>query len=266
MPSRRNPMIRIGLLALATLALGLQGCAGSSGSRASYVQDHNNKRYLSASNGAIHAVRYPGDENREIARLTAGLSAHAMGRNDEAIVWLRPLAENRDDEIAGKAMATLGLIALEEGENRSAAKSLSRAAGKLTADDSAKAAMYAGDAYANLGSFEAARLQYRLAQSAARDRDVRREITARLGEGFMLQVGAFTNRMNAERARRVVEQNRMFDTLGEPIVLPRTDNRGTTLYLVQVGRFTSKQDAKAAQLRTGIGGIVTMSGSSGSAG
>lgn len=266
MPSPKNRMFRVGLLTLAALAFGLPGCAQTSGYRSTYVDDYERGRYSSASSGAIRAVRNPNEEDRDIARLTAGLSAHAMGRNDEAIVWLRPLVTNHDDEIAGKAMATMGLIALEEGENRSAAKALSRAAGKLNANDSAHAAMYAGDAYANLGSFEAARLQYRLAQSAARDSKLKQEVNSRLGEGFTLQVGAFTNRMNAERARRVVEQNRMFDTLGDPIVLPRTDNRGTTLYLVQVGRFTSKQDAKAAQLRTGIGGIVTMSSSNANAG
>jgi len=259
--SLKQALVRSALLVAAAAALGLQGCGQTSGYRSSYVEDYERGRYTTASTGAIRAVRNPNDEHRDIARLTAGLSAHALGKNDEAIVWLRPLTTNRDEEVAGKAMATLGLIALEEGENRTAAKSLSRAAGKLSADDSAHAAMYAGDAYANLGSFEAARLQYRLAQSAVRDTGLRREINSRLGEGFTLQVGAFTNRMNAERARRVVEENRMFDTLGDAVVLQRTDNRGTRLYLVQVGHFTSKRDAKAAQLRTGIGGIVTMSAS-----
>jgi len=245
-------------LSVLTIAAGLWGCAGSgAGARASYVDDYQQGRYDRASHGAIRAVRDAGAPDRDVARLTAGLSAHALGRDDEATEWLRPLTTNADDQIAGKALATLGLIAFDAGEHRTAAKSLSRAAGKLTGDDSAHAAMIAGDAYVNLESFDAARLQYRLAQSSAHAPSLKREIASRLGDGFTLQVGAFANRTNAERSKRHLAQNRSVAALGEPVVLQRTDNRGARLFLVQVGRFSTKRDAKAAQLRTGIGGIVT---------
>lgn len=249
-----------GLVLRITLLLaiaGLTGCVGA-GDRSSYVEDYELGRYDKASMGAIRVVRHTGAQDRDIARLTAGLSAHALSRNDEATVWLRPLTTNADDEVAGQALATLGLIALEAGEDRTASRLLSRAAGKLTADDSARAAMFAGDAYVNLERFDAARLQHRLAHASAKDPALVREIASRLGDGFTLQVGAFADRSNAERSRRRLAQNRSFAALGEPIVLQRTDNRGMRLYLVQVGHFTTKRDAKAAQLRTGIGGIVTI--------
>lgn len=247
-------------LMLAAVLLGLVGCAGS-GSRASYVESYEQGRYDRASVDAIRVVRDPGAPDRELARLTAGLSAHALGKDDEATVWLRPLTTSANDAVAGKALATLGLISLGDGEDRTAAKSLSRAAGKLRGNDSARAAMFAGDAYANLGSFDAARLQYRLAQASAKDSALKSEIMSRLGDGFTLQVGAFANRSNAERSRKQLEQNRLFESLGSPVVLERTDDRGARLFLVQVGRFTTQRDARAAQLRTGIGGIVTIAAS-----
>ena len=263
MPNRIPPGWPVGLalaFALAITGSGLTGCAGGGAPRSSYsyIEDYEHGRYDRASVDAIRVVRDQGAPDRDVARLTAGLSAHAMGRHDEATVWLRPLTTNRKNEIAGKALATLGLIALEDGEHRTAAKSLSRAAGKLRADDSARAAMFAGDSYAKMGSFDAARLQYRLAQASAKSSALKREIRSRLGDGFTLQVGAFADRNNAERSRRRLSQNRSFSALGDPVVLQRIDARGTRLYLVQVGHFSTLRDAKAAQLRTGIGGIVTI--------
>jgi hypothetical protein len=242
---------------LLLLAAALAGCAGS-GSGASYVQSYERGRYERASADAIDAVRDPASPDRELARLTAGLSAHALGRDDEAALWLRPLTTSEDDAIAGKAMATLGLISLADGEHRTAAGMLSRAAGRLRGNDSARSAMFAGDAYANIGSFDAARLQHRLAQASATDAALKREIMSRLGDGFTLQVGAFASRTNAERSRNRLEHNRLFESLGSPVVLERTDDRGARLFLVQVGRFTTQRDARAAQQRTGIGGIVTI--------
>ncbi|MCB9848967.1 MAG: SPOR domain-containing protein [Phycisphaeraceae bacterium] len=255
----------VGAGCLSALLLG-SGCAGSTAQRASYVEQYEQGRYTQASVNAIRVVRDSGAPDRDLARLTAGLSAHALGRNDEASVWLRPLTERSDDQIAGKALAALGLIALEDGEDRTAAKLLSRAAGKLRGDDSAHAALFAGDAYSNLGSFEAARLQYRLAQSSAKDPGVKALVASRLGEGFTLQVGAFANRGNAERTRRRIEQDSVLDTLGEPTVLARKDNRGGTLYLVRVGHFHTERDARAAQLRTGVGGIITLASAEDTAG
>jgi tetratricopeptide (TPR) repeat protein len=235
----------------------LAGCAGSS-NRSAYLEEYDRGHYEKASMSAIKVVRDPGAPDRDLARLTAGLSAHARGKKDEAMVWLRPLTTNKDAEIAGKALATLGLIAFEDGEHRTAAKSLSRAAGKLKSDDSARAAMFAGDSYLSLGSFDAARLQYRLALAAAENPKLKSEISSRLGSGFTLQLGAFANKSNAERITRRLAQDRTYASLGSPFVTQRNDNRGM-MYLVQVGYFSSEQDAKAAQLRTGIGGIITFS-------
>lgn len=259
MTSKRTYSGRIALLTLALTLGALSGCAGSAGhSRANYVDDYERGRYGAASAGSIRALRDPSATDRDVARLTAGLSAHAMGRNDEATVWLRTLTTNEDPVIAGKALATLGLIAFEDKEYRSAAPSLSRAAMKLKGNDSARAALYAGDSYAALGSFKEARVQYRVATKAAADPRLRNEIARRLGEGYTLQLGAFASRTNAERSRRQVTQDHSFQSLGAPVVLERINNRGARLYLVQVGRFGSVRDAKAAQIRTGIGGIVTM--------
>ena len=259
MASIRTFSGRIALLTLTITVGALSGCAGSAAhSRATYVDDYERGRYGAASAGSIRALRDPGAPDRDVARLTAGLSAHALGRNDEATVWLRTLTRNEDPVIAGKALAAIGLIALEDKEYHTAAPALSRASQKLKGDDAARAAMYAGDAFSALGNVTKAKEHYQIAGKTASKNKFRNEIASRFGDGYTLQLGAFASRTNAERSRRQVAQDRMYHSLGAPIVSERTNNRGATLYLVQVGQFGSVRDAKAAQIRTGIGGIVTM--------
>jgi septal ring-binding cell division protein DamX len=69
--------------------------------------------------------------------------------------------------------------------------------------------------------------------------------------GFALQVGAFTDKKRAQQAASEAEPLAKKDGLGPVRVIPRRDDRGKSLYLVQFGFFTSRDAASAARTRLG---------------
>ncbi len=243
----------VGLAAAGVLA----GC--SSGSKESYTEQYNEGHYATAYAQASRSAGLSVSEGDPEARLTAGLAAHAMGKNDEAERWLRPLTSSPDRSVAGPALAALGLIDAERGRNASAAGLLSRAAQKLSGDESARASLHAGDAYAAIGRPDAARMQYRLGATAATDSGLRGLLQERLGDGsYTVQVGAFTSRMNAEKAMADAARIAGMHGLQSPRLFERMDDRGQRLYLVQMGLYPSEAAARRAQQQAGLSGIIAL--------
>ncbi len=160
------------ILAAAVALATLSGCAGASrsgsgsanASKESYIEQYSSGQYTQAYDNAVEAAGQLRGPKYDQAALTAGLSAHALGRNAEAVRWLSPLEKNPDVGVAGKAGATLGLIAQERGEHETAVKLLTRASSKLTGDEAARASMYAGDSMAALGKAEDAKKAYAQAE------------------------------------------------------------------------------------------------------
>ncbi|TVQ30087.1 MAG: SPOR domain-containing protein [Phycisphaeraceae bacterium] len=240
---------------LAVLTLIVGGCA-SSGSGA-YVSEYQAGQYSAAHRSASAAASAASGAQRDEAALIAGLSAHAMDRPAEAERWLRSLVSNRDRQIAGRASAALGLIELDRRNHERAAALLSQAASQLSGNDAARAGMYAGDAYTALGRPDAARMQYNLAHALTSDATLKRTLIERLDRsGFTIQVGAFSERINAERTAREVKSTSVGYGYGLPRVVESVDERGRALYLVQLGRFTSKAEADTARGRFGRNGII----------
>jgi len=256
---RSNARRRIAAVAAVLLAAGLLGGAGcASTGRTVYERDYQAGRYSTA---YASAKARAGDPNRpgaeERAALVVGLSAHAMGEDVEAERWLRPLRGSRNAEIAGKALATLGLIASERDEHERAAALLSEAANKLEGDDAAYAAFHAGEAYASLGRIDAARLQYNAAYAAADDPELQRRVTERLSRSaFTLQLGAFSSRHNAQQAVREFTPITVGVGLGAPRIIRAERSGGRVLYLVQVGRFNDRDDASVARQRLGGDAVI----------
>jgi len=265
---RSNARRRIAAVAAVLLAAGLLGGAGcASTGRTVYERDYQAGRYSTA---YASAKARAGDPNRpgaeERAALVVGLSAHAMGEDVEAERWLRPLRGSRNAEIAGKALATLGLIASERDEHERAAALLSEAANKLEGDDAANklegddaayAAFHAGEAYASLGRIDAARLQYNAAYAAADDPKLQRRVTERLSRSaFTLQLGAFSSRHNAQQAVREFTPITVGVGLGAPRIIRAERSGGRVLYLVQVGRFNDRDDASVARQRLGGDAVI----------
>jgi len=214
-------------------------------------------QYAAAYEEAAKRAENATGDRAERARLIAGLSAQAMGQPRDAERWLGPLLTSPNRQIRARALATVGLIELETRRYEQAAAHLSQAATLLSGDARAQAGLNAGDAYAALGRPDAARLQYRRAYSATRNDNLRAAITDRLERsGFTIQLGAFARRMNAERAAEnaVAIADRL--GLGAPEVVVSTDAQGRTLYLVQLGRFQSRDEAERIRTDLGLSSII----------
>src|SRR5690606_19790353 len=108
-----------------------------------------------AAKDAASAATDPRD--RERAMLIAGLSAQALGQSADAEFWFKQVERSSDPEIAGRARAGIGLLALDAGDHTKAAALLSTASAQLKGDESARASLFAGQAYEAMGRLDRAR-------------------------------------------------------------------------------------------------------------
>jgi len=69
--------------------------------------------------------------------------------------------------------------------------------------------------------------------------------------GFTLQVGAFNEKRRATSAARDADTIARQQSLGRVRVLPRKDNKGESVYLVQVGWWVTREEASAARAKIG---------------
>lgn len=227
---------------------------------------YERQRYQLAYDAASREYARSRQPERDEAALIAGLSAFAVfgqtkdpGQLDRAQGWLSPLESHHDPEIAGRAQATLGLIASARDNHTLAATKLSSAARKLEGNESAQAAFHAGLAYQANGQSGPARRSYQVAMASATDPALREQIRARLNRaGYTIQLGAFSRKDNAQKLATDVSTRAESRGLGEVAIVTRQDPTGRTLHLVQVGEFQTERDARRAQLTLGRGGIVTL--------
>jgi hypothetical protein len=168
---------RIGALVAACAGLAGAG-AGCAGDRQQAALDAYERRDYD------QAMELAGPRARGSAEaaLIAGLAAQAAGEGAQAIVWLAPLRKSTDPQIRGRALAGLGLVALDEGRSVEAAEYLRKAADSLSGQDAARALLLAGDAAAEEGLDGQARTDYQIAQvRAAGAEPLTGQIAARLG-------------------------------------------------------------------------------------
>lgn len=279
--------------AIAAWAIGLVfflvGCSSGGKKEADqgppYDQLYSSGKYAEAYEEASKVAASLSGKDKQHAALVAGLSAHALNRNPEAEKWLRPLTTSTDPQVAGESMATLGLILQEQSRHAQAAEMLSGAANKLTGDQSARAALYAGDSYRALGKRDDANRLYELAKTKVeRDNALKVMITDRLagvpppakgskiaagsgsrvttpnampqmrGGAFTVQVGAFSSPALAQK------EAAKFRRWGAPQIAPVTKN-GQTLYAVRLGSFATKADAENFRRQIGSTARVVPIGS-----
>lgn len=245
----------------------------------SYNSGNHAEAFQRASEASVKGPR----EEREQASLVAGLSAHSLGNNIQAKQYLQPLAYSQNAEIAGKANATLGLIADSEGDMAGAARSFELAGSKLSGDEAARAYLHAGDAYTAAGNKTLAQSMYKRGSTmvtgdpglaaAIRERMNATSTTASAAPGmtpgggfgdaptgpFSIQLGAFGNRANAEKLAAEVAANASAMGMGQPRIVPTTRN-GQTLFAVRVGGFNDRRAAATARDRFGKGGFVAANG------
>ncbi len=269
--SSRPGWFILGVLALVAF---LGGCASNQATSNNYNAQFASGRYSEAYENSSKVALSMKAIDRDQASLVAGLSARALGRKDDAKHWLTPLTFNADPAITGKACVALGAIAHEEGRNKEAADLFTKAGNRLSGDDAAHALMCAGDSLTALRKPAEATEMYEQAKAkVVNDQQLRVEIGDRLagarsasapkassskpipakgtiGGRYTVQTGAFSTLKKAKtEAKKYVSQ-------GSTKAIPITDSSGKKLYAVQVGRFSTKQDAEMVRRSVGHGAIV----------
>lgn len=215
-------------------------------------------KYASAFESAkSRAARATGAEKERLS-LIAGMSAAAMDRNTDAIVWLRPLTSSSNDEIAGRASAGVGLIEAEEGRNASAIPYLSAASEKLTGDEAAKARFYLAESQGAIGKSTEASASYRAAASAAKDSKLRRLANERLSlNAYTVQLGSYRDMGKANQVASSASSRTRAAGLPAPRVVTKSLPDGRSVFAVQVGVYREMSRAQADKARLGGDAVVT---------
>lgn len=242
----------ITLLALIAAA----GCQSSGKSRQA-LELYEKREYASALGEASAIAQNSTGIESERAALVAGMSAYELKKYDEARRWLRAAARSADRQVSGKASATLGLVGVAQEQHSLAAVDLTTAGRKLEGDEAARAHYLAGQCYTLLGRLDEARRSYNTALGLVRDPELRREIQAAGQDAaFTLQLGAFSNRANAERIAFAAQKRAAAAGLPPPAIISTPDVTGRTIHLVHIGRFDTRAAAVSARSKLGGDAVV----------
>lgn len=173
-------------------------------------------------------------------RLIAGMSLAALGRGEEAKVWLKPLAASSDKNIRGRAEATLGLIYAEEKQHAEAARLLQSASDDLAGPMKGWAAHYGAQEFGFAGDNMRAERLRSVAQ--LRGPEAPQEVSS--GQ-YTVQLGSFSSRSLAQSRVRATSSSAQRAGLDLPRV-EVTIAGDRPLYAVRVGRFETPSDAREA--------------------
>lgn len=224
----------------------------------SAVDLYNARYFREAKDKAESAISTANGRDREVLQLTAGLSCHALKQPALAQHHLEGLTGSADPQIAGRAEATLGQIAQQRGNHKYAADLFNRASKKLEGDDSARAAMRAGESLSIMGNQNAATQQYRAAAENADTARLKQHADRLSKQGpFTIQAGAYSTRANADKRAAELAALAQRAGLTRPVVLADTIN-GRPGYSVRIGAFTSKGEANTARAKLGSGQFVVV--------
>ena len=223
------------------------GCESGSGQLDKAIGSYNAGRYQQAFDEARTARQSAKGELRYESAYLAGLSAIRIERPITARTYLEEASKSRDSLVAGRADVCLGTLLLDDGEPLAAARAFDRAADRLEGTDAARARRRSGLAFRAAGDETAA--ESRLAGNPAlepltpgrftiqggffkdRLRAVRRAealstsgrtwstgpakvilTEVRGSNGWVVQIGDFPNRTDAELTRRRLGDEKTFVT------------------------------------------------------
>ncbi|MEX2671091.1 MAG: SPOR domain-containing protein [Phycisphaeraceae bacterium] len=220
--------------------------------RSTMLNHYESGRYQQAHDAARPNLSRGNRADRDRARYVAGVSAFQLGRQAEAVRYLKPLSSNRDRSLAGRANATLGLVHVHRQQYDQAVAYFKRSVSQLQGEDRAHAYYHLALAEQRLGRWTQARTSLSQAMNNSRDSAFRREVQNRIANtGFTLQLGAFSSRSNADTLARQMRTAASRAGAGSPRVIPSTAADGSRLYLVQVGSFASFESALRMRQKLG---------------
>jgi tetratricopeptide (TPR) repeat protein len=214
------------------------------------LADYHAGRYASCRTAANGLIATATAGERDEARYLAGLSAYRLGDLREAERHLSMASSAPDRTLAANAKASLGLVRMDQQRPREAATLFEEASHGLSGDDATRAMQYASIAHHHAGDESSARTWATLARKAAAANPLS-STPSRSAGSFSLQVGAFRERGRAEQAAAAAGANARRIGYGGPRIVARTETNGATLWLVQLGSFTTRGEAARARDRLG---------------
>lgn len=227
------------LAVIPSLALSV-GCQSSRSAHASGNPTYITLYRTGAYNEAFEAAKAVPATAHGSERLIAGMSLAAMGRGEEAKVWLKPLAASTDKNIRGRAEATLGLIYAEEKQHAEAARLLKSASDDLAGPMKGWAAHYGAQEFGFAGdNMRAGQLR-----TVAELRGPEAVAGTPSGQ-YTVQLGSFSSRSLAQSRVRATTTSAQRAGLDLPRV-EVTIAGDRPLYAVRVGRFETPADAREA--------------------
>lgn len=237
-PVPHNLIVVFAVWCIALLGPAVLGGCASTQTTSSYdraLAAYQAHRYSTAHSHAVDAIRASAGQQRDEATYIAGLSAYLLGDIDEAELRLSAASRSGNAAVAANAKAMLGQVRMDQNRTAEAERLFREAAAELRGSDAREAERYA--AMANGSGDHAGGSGGSWASS---------------GNGsFTLQAGAFSDRRRATSAAEEAQALASRDGLGSVRIVPSSDSRGRTLYLVQFGSFDTR--SAAAQARSQIG-------------
>jgi cell division protein FtsN len=177
------------------------------------LQEYNNDQWLLSEMWAKKTIQ-SGNSIGE-SQYMMGLCEFNLQNVASSKDWFEKAATSDTPEVKGKAMAMLGIIASSNGDEAAAQLAFRNAAVNLQGADKQNASQRSG--------------------------------TVSLESKFTLQFGAYRKKENAQKAIEVLSIELQNANLGNAWITKEKSNIGRTLYLVQVGRFPSRNSASRSR-------------------
>lgn len=188
------------------------------------------------------------DEASKQGAYMAGMSAYKLDKNREAINFLTQAASSSDKSMAGDALATIGLVYAQQNNHTQAASHFLRAASRLQGQPKANAYFYAAVSQQKIGRWADARDHLSLARNESDDPAFKRQVDEQFTvTGYSLQVGAYSDVANANKAAAIWSRKVQEFRIAEPRLVPQITADGKAVTAVQVGQFSSYATALMAR-------------------
>lgn len=149
------------------------------------------------------------------AQYMMGLCEFKLQKVESSKGWFQKAATSTNPEVKGKAMAMLGIIASNRGDETAAQLAFSNAATNLQGIDKQNASQRSG--------------------------------TLHKLNNYTLQFGAYREKENAKKAIESISNALQKANLGNAWITEEKSKIGRTLYLVQAGRFPTRISASSSR-------------------
>ncbi|MBL9141144.1 MAG: SPOR domain-containing protein [Phycisphaerae bacterium] len=200
-------------------------------------------------------------EVRDKAAYLAGLASYQLGRLDDASKRLATAAESEDKQLAGKATAMLGAVALEQSRWSDAAALYTRAGDMLSGQEAVEARALARNAQERAqgvrpGSTASVPAATPAATPAAAPSAPAPTTRPAASSGTLTIVaGTYTSEVAARQRAGTLAAAAKSAGLAAPRVVP-TSAPDRRVWLVEVGSFTDRAKAEAALKKLPATGCV----------